>query len=345
MTKFLKNILVFGLLAVLIPALPLSAKKRGKPESAREEGAQRGPDILWRQPADIASRNLFYGPGGEKDAPHSVFTFVKEDLNGTNPKFVVRDENGVEWKVKLGVEARPETVATRLVWAVGYSANEDYFLPELRVQGLPARLHRGQNLVQPDGSIQNVRLKRYVEGEKKIGEWRWHENPFTGTRELNGLRVMMALINNWDLKDENNSIYLEKRPREYVYMVSDLGASFGTTGRSWTATMGKGNLGSYEHSEFIGKVTPQYVDFDMPTRPALLIIFKPKDFIERLELRWIGKDIPRADVEWIGQLLAQLSSAQIEDAFRAAGYPVEEVHAFSKVVEERIAALNDLPRS
>ena len=36
----------------------------------------------------------------------------------------------MKWRVKLGVEARPETVASRLVWAVGYYANEDYFLPE-----------------------------------------------------------------------------------------------------------------------------------------------------------------------------------------------------------------------
>jgi hypothetical protein len=345
MVKSLKKILFVSLLAGLIPALPAGAKQRGKSEAERKERASRGPDVLWRQPTDIGSRNLFYGSGGEKDAPHSIFTFVKEDLKGTNPKFVVRDENGVKWKVKLGVEARPETAATRLVWAVGYATNEDYFLPELRVQGLPPHLHRGQDLVQPGGLLKNVRLKRYVEGEKKVGEWHWHENPFTGTRELNGLRVMMALINNWDLKDANNSIYLERRPREYVYLVSDLGASFGTTGRSWTANMGKGNLGSYEQSKFISKVTPQYVDFDVPTRPALIIIFKPKDFIERLELRWIGKYIPRADVEWVGRLLEQLSPAQIQDAFRAAGYPPEEVQAFANLVEQRIAALNDLPRS
>ena len=345
MAKSLKNVLVVALLVGLIPALPLSAKKRGKPDRAVKEGVAYGPDILWLQPADIASRNLFYGPGGEKDAPHSTFTFIKEDLSGTNPKLVVRDENGVKWKVKLGVEARPETAATRLVWAVGYSANDDYFLPELRVQGLPAHLHRGQNLVRPDGLIENARLKRYVEGEKKIGEWRWRENPFSGTRELNGLRVMMALINNWDLKDANNSVYDEKGSKEQVYLVSDLGASFGTTGRSWTATMGKGNLGSYKRSKFIGKVTPEYVDFDVPTRPAVIILFKPMDFIERLEMHWIGKHIPRADVEWIGGLLAQLSPAQIQDAFRAAGYRPAEVREFSNVVEDRIAALNDLPRS
>ena len=210
--------------------------------------------MLWQYPADIASRDLYYGPGGKEHAPHTTFTFIKEDMSGTNPKFEVRDEDGTKWKVKLGVEARPETVASRLVWAVGYNTNEDYFLPTLRVEGMP-RLRRGQNLVGPDGTMQNVRLKRYLKGETKIGDWKWRDNPFVKEREFNGLRVVMALINNWDLKDVNNSIYEEKEADDtgakLRYEVTDLGASFGTTGRSWTHARSKGNLKSYRNSKFI----------------------------------------------------------------------------------------------
>lgn len=127
-------------------------------------------------------------------------------------------------------------------------------------------------------------------------------------------------------------------------MVSDLGASFGATGRSWTQARSKGNLKAYSHSRFVSKVTPQYVDFDMPTAPAIIWVFNPKEYIARLRMRSIGKRIPRADVEWIGQLLAQLSPGQIRDAFRAAGYSPEEIEAFASVVEKRIAELCDLPR-
>src|SRR5207237_5619644 len=84
--------------------------------------------ILWRDPEDIATRNLFYGPGGKAHEPRGTFTFEKEDINGTNPKFDILDEDGVRWRVKMGAEARPETVASRLVWGVGYFANEDYFM-------------------------------------------------------------------------------------------------------------------------------------------------------------------------------------------------------------------------
>jgi len=112
-------------------------------------GAGNKTPILWRDPHDIASRNLFFGPGGESHQPHGPYKFVKEDLDGTNPKFVVHDRDGVKWKVKLGGEGKPETVASRIAWAVGFYTNEDYFLHDIQVKDMPARLHRGQNLVAP----------------------------------------------------------------------------------------------------------------------------------------------------------------------------------------------------
>ena len=332
------------LLGLAIAPASIEGKKRKSPV-LRAEAA--GPAVLWHYPADIASRNLFYGPGGEDHAPHSRFTFIKEDLDGTNPKFVVRDENGVKWKVKMGAEARPETVASRLVWAAGYFANEDYFVHETHVENLPPRLHRGQNLVSPGGIVRNVRLKRYLEGEKKLGDWSWRQNPFTGSRQLNGLRVMMALINNWDLKDENNSLYQEKDSAdaggpEVRYEVSDLGSSFGTAGRAGKAAISKGNLDSYRRSRFIRQETSEYVDFGVPARPALKYAFNPKEFFSRVRMRWIGRGIPRSDAAWMGQLLGQLSRDQIRDAFRAAGYPPREVDEFSEVVLARIGQLKSL---
>lgn len=347
MFKKIRFVCVLFAIVALAPPATAAGNKRSETRESKEEITRQGLVVLWRNPGDIRSRNLFYGPGGEADAPHSVFTFVKEDMNGTNPKFVVRDENGVKWKVKMGAEAQPETVASRLVWAVGYSTNEDYFLPVLRVENMPSHLNRGQKLVGPEGMVRNVRLKRYLKGEKKLGDWQWRDNPFSGARELNGLRVMMALINNWDLKDENNSVYEEKHfegsPKpEQMFMVSDLGASFGTTGRSWTHAKSKGNLKSYRDSKFIRKVTGRYVDFNVPTRPALIFVFTPREYASRLRLRWIGKRIPRSDARWIGSLLAQLSPDQVQDAFRAAGYTPDQVQGFSRVVEDRIAELNKL---
>jgi hypothetical protein len=272
---------------------------------------------------------------------------VKEDLKACNPKLVVRDSSGVRWKIKLGLEARPETIASRLVWAVGYFANEDYFLREVHVKNLRAHLQRGQQYVGPNGFVYGVRLKRYLRVEKKIGSWHWRHNPFIGTGELGGLRVMMALINNWDLTDDNTSVYRETwgqgsdAPR-FVYMVRDLGSSLGTTAQGWKRWKTKGNLESYRQSKFVRRITPEYVDFSIPTRPPLDYLFNLPQFVIDVRLHWLGKHIPRDDARWAGQLLARLSPGQISDAFRAAGYSEAEVQGFTHVVEERIRVLTDM---
>jgi len=296
--------------------------------------------VMWSEPKDWASRNLYYGAGGKRHEPHGPFVFVKEDRGGTNPKFVVRDIDGVEWKVKLGLEARSETAASRIVWAAGYATDEDYLIRDLQIGGMPRHLHRGQKLIGPGGTVHNARLEREREGEKKTGTWRWKVNEFAGSREWNGLRVLMALVNNWDLKDVNNAVYHTGSKR--IYMVSDLGAGFGSAGRSWPAGRSKDNLDSYRRSKFIRRLTPTTVDFQTPARPALFYVVNPKAYISRVRMESLGRDVPRADAKWVGQLLARLSPSQIRDAFRGAGYSAEEIEEFSRVLEERIALLTDL---
>jgi hypothetical protein len=305
----------------------------------------KGSAVLWREPDDIEFRNLFYGSGGEEHQPKGTFTFVEEDLEGTNPKFEVRDQDGVRWKVKLGAEARPEVAASRFVWATGYFTNEDYFLDTLKVEGMPVHLHRGQNLLGKDGTVPNARLKRHLKGEEKLGTWRWRSNPFTGTKELNGLRVIMALVNNWDLKDENNAIYNEAHEGgspEQIYMVSDLGASFGTSGFTLGLDVSRGNIQSYKRSGFITKLSPDQVDFKVPGRPSLIEAFNIAVFVRRSNLEWIGRGIPREDARGIGQLLSHLSRDQIRDAFRAGGYSPKDVDSFAREIQWRIGELNRL---
>ncbi len=328
-------------IALAVPILGMSMFVAAAPadkDKIAESTVKSAQGTLWADPGDIHARNLFYGPGGKKHQPSgTTFTFVDEDTNGTNPKYNVKDDDGVKWKLKMGAEARPETVATRLVWAVGYFTDEDYFLPDVHVSGLPAHLHRGRSLIGPDGDMKNVRLKRHLKGADKVGEWHWRDDPFAHTREWNGLRVMMALINNWDLKDNNTEIYDEDGQRYYI--VKDLGASFGTTGYNPQQEISKGNLNEYERSHFITKTTSEYVDFGVPSRPVFFVFFNPMEFFPRMHMRWIGKRIPRTDARWMGQMLAKLSPEQIRDAFRAAGYTPTEIEGYSTVIQKRIGQL------
>jgi len=90
MFKKMQFVCVLFTIAALGSPATAAGKKRNETRESKEEITRQGPVVLWRNPGDIRSRNLFYGPGGEADAPRTVFTFVKEDMNGTNPKFTPR---------------------------------------------------------------------------------------------------------------------------------------------------------------------------------------------------------------------------------------------------------------
>jgi hypothetical protein len=323
-------------LLFLIASGTVLAQKPNKEK--REEGTNLA-QAIWRDPGDVSVLNLEYGAGGRGHAPdpNGSYRFVKEDLDGTNPKFDVEDATGLRWRVKLGEESRTETAATRLLWAAGYFVDEDYYLPEITVTGLP-RLHRGQAFVSPNGKVHGAGLERRPKEITKTGNWDWFANRFHDTREENGLRVMMALLNNWDLKTVNNSI--EEVGGERRYLVTDLGATFGNTGSYLTRS--KSVLKSYEDSKFIEHATPDSVDFVMHTRPSPLMSFRFHYYAGYVHMEQIVKHVPRDDAKWLTERLSKLSVEQIRDAFRGAGYAPEEIEGYAKVVQERIAALNAL---
>jgi hypothetical protein len=324
---------------MLLTLTIVAAAEPQKHEKHKAKDAQSDlPAVIWQDPGNISSLNLIYGTGGQENAPdpNGTYTFLKEDMNGTSPKFDVKDANSVKWRIKTGAEPQSETAATRLLWAAGYFVDQDYYLAEVRVEGLP-KLHRGENYVR-EGVVHGARLERKDERIKKTGNWDWFNNRFKGTRELNGLRVMMALLNNWDLKEINNSIYVVDGQQRYV--VSDVGASFGKTGSSISRS--KSDEEGYEKSGFIEKQTDKDVDFEMHSRPFLPTFVNLPNYRGRTKMEEITKHIPRADAKWIGGLLGQLTEEQIRDCFRSAGYSPEEVEGYASEVRKRIAALNAL---
>jgi hypothetical protein len=298
--------------------------------------------LLWREPVDIKTRDLFNGPGGRLRQPKGRLTFLQEDLDDTRPKFLVTDEAGVRWKIKLGSEAQPEVAATRLVWAVGYFVDENYYLARVKVENLP-RLRRGAEFVLPDGTVYGARIERDERSTEKHRAWPWFHNPFDGTAELNGLRVVMALINNWDLTTENNAIH-DRQGVAGAYLVGDLGATFGRVSGGWMPT--RNNPHDYADSLFIRAVSSKTVGFNARSCTkvlAVLYIF-PHYYWQCTRSNLVLEHIPLAHAAWVAGWLSRLSQEQIADAFRAAGYSSEEVATLSTAVHERIAALNGLPK-
>lgn len=276
----------------------------------------RGTPVLWREPVDIESRNLFIGAGGEAMKPDlSRVTYIEKQKGGTSTKYRVRDGQGREWIAKLGKEPQAEAAANRLVWALGYQTEIGYLVPGLTIEG--------------KGTFENVRLEARPDNVDRIGDWEWEDNPFVGTPEFQGLKILMLLMNNWDIKDSNNEIIAPLRPEsgtEIRYIISDLGATFGKTGGFFSRTRNKPS--DFVKADFIESVDGNIVKFNYDGKEKKLF-----------------KDIKLADVRWIVKWLERLSDKQIKDAFRAGNYTPEQVEALSAALSKRIAALMAISRT
>jgi hypothetical protein len=288
--------------------------------------------VLWQPPAEIECRDLFYGPGGREGAPDPSrpFKYVRRQKSGTQKKIVVEDVDGRKWTVKFGPEARPETAATRIVWAVGYHVDQDYFVPRANIVG------------EKNIDARDVRFERRDDGYKEVGNWSWEDNPFLGTREFEGLKVLMALLKNWDLTKRNNDIVVRKKESgPQIYYVADLGASLGRTGTflngiplfgnmpvnlSFAPNKAKGNPHAFADERFIREVRGGRVYFNVRRSHS-------RDRINSVSVEC---------ARWMGSLLGRLSDKQLTDAFCASGYSSDETAIYVGILRERIIELQRL---
>src|ERR1043165_567672 len=310
------------LFVLAAPALAFKDKKEKK-------AAPGGTPVLWRAPDDLPARDLYLGPGGEALKPDlSSLTFESDETGGYSVKWNVRDGSGKKWTAKLGREAQAETAAVRLMWAVGYMTEVNYLVPCAHIVNAP-KPRKEVERCEGDG-FRNVRLKSKPEGEKTVGNWSWKENPFFRTKEFGGLLVMMALLNNWDLKEENNKILYapgEGGGRDELrYAVTDLGASFGKVKVNapvlWRIMRDRNDPRDYAGDHFLEDVKGG--------RVYLFYRGKQGELVD---------DVGVDEARWIGNLLSNLSDGQISDAFRAANYTPEEVRLLAGAVRERINEL------
>ncbi|HEX5886915.1 MAG TPA: hypothetical protein VFY67_20410 [Pyrinomonadaceae bacterium] len=342
MTRSIFTIAVLSALLILSHSTPAVAQKPAKQKDTA------GTPVLWRDPGVISARDLRYGPGSAELAPVPPFTFVSEDKSGSSPKFSVKDSKGVEWKVKLGEEAQAETVVVRLLWAMGYFSEEAYYFDRVQVTALP-RLSRGREFIEGD-FVRGARFEPRREGVKRGAEWDWEVNPFAGSRELDGLKVLMVLLNNYDVRVSNNRILHvtdEKSGRaEAQYFVTDLGATLGNVG-GLGGKRTKNNLEDFASSQFIqGTHADGTVKFAYSTRPKNLgifaAVFRPSYHARQVKKEKVMQSARIEHARWIGTQLSQLSDEQLRDAFDAAGYSKDTREAYIKVLRDRINQLTRL---
>lgn len=266
---------------------------------------------LWVQPE--RDRDLFHGVGGKALAPDPAVKYrvIEIKRGGFSRGYTVTGPDDREWSVKFPPEAGTEVIASRILWGIGYHQPPIYLLKEWTAEKatspnpqLPARFRE-----------KNPDLYGLDAGES----WSYYENPFVGTRQMNGLLTLHAMLGNSDLKETQNVVYSLKQAHEGArrwYVARDLGHTFGRTG---VIDAPRGDIDVFERTPFINGVKNGRVQFEYRGRHRVLF-----------------ENIAPADVRWVCGQLARLSDQQWRDAFRAGGVEGTPADRFIRRMKQKI---------
>jgi hypothetical protein len=288
--------------------------------------------VLWKDPGDVTRIDFTQPAGGAKNTPQPPFSFLSESLRGSSPKVLVRDSAGVKWRVKGGLEPNAESFSTRFVAALGYYVEPSAFVAHGKVEGVTS-LKRAAGFIQPDGSFSNGSFElRSSKLKAMTQDWAWNRNPFLGSKEFNGLKVVMMLLSNWDNKDArdrwigSNTGIAQHQVNgriQLIYRVTDWGQTLGAWGtgmtpKGWncgsftaqTKTFLQGRAGDHLRFGFVGLHNDGFED-----------------------------GIKIDDVRWLLGYLGKITGAQIQDGLKASGASPVETTCFAEQLRERINLL------
>jgi hypothetical protein len=283
--------------------------------------------VLWQEPGRVEAFDM----AAANTAPRPPYTFLKEDMGGTGPKVLVRDAAGIEWRVKGGHDVKPETFITRFVTALGYFAETTHFLADGRIENVTA-LKRASGFIKPDGTFTWASFEKREPNAKFAGSWSWIDNPFVGTPELKGLKVLVMLFSNWDNKDArdtrkgSNTSILEYTDGRRVYFVNDWGQSFGAWGRMFGRDNWRCEPYRAQTSHFVAGVASGLVRFSYGGAHT-------DDF---------KNDIRVDDVRWLMKYLGRITDAQLRIGFKVSGASTQEEECFSRALRDRIEQLRKI---
>jgi hypothetical protein len=297
---------------------------------------------IWREPRLREPLDPVNGPAGADGAPISPFEFLKEHSGGSQPCVSVRDARGRMWRVKWGNEVRSETFAVRFASACGYFAEVTYFVPSGTIEGA-SDLTRARESIDPqNGTFCDARFELDDPAVKKLFEehsWAWDDNPFVGTPEFSGLKMVVMLLSNWDTKDRrdvargSNTAIFEHRisrwRREARYLLTDWGGSMGRWGAN-IATRDRWDIAGFEEQ------TPQFVTGTHEER----VVFG----YTGQRTADIAGNIPIDHVRWFLPYLNRVTDSYLRHALAVSGATEDEAFRFARALIARIRQLAEIAR-
>lgn len=324
-----------GLLLLSLPLMRDGMRLETFADTAQANTRAAATGVIWRDPGAVERLDFAAGPGGNSNRPRSPFVFLKELSVGRSPKIKVRDAGGREWVVKWGTEVKAEIIATRIAWASGYFVDSTYFVKAGRIEGIK-NLGPANEYVGPDGSFKEARFELWNDGYVEGKNWSWNKNPFLGSRELNGLKIVVMLTSNWDNKDSRDTFngpntaiidHVENGRRELRYLVDDWGSTMGKWGpRYWYRDKWNCKAYSEQTAEFISGVKDGVIEWGFAGS------------------RNVSEGIRVEDVQWSLSFLGRITDSQIKAGLRASGATPEEVECFGSAIRRRINQMRDAVR-
>ena len=294
---------------------------------------------IWREPTLQDSLDLRFGPGGEEYVPAPPFRFVEEHLTGSQPCVAVRDARDRLWRVKWGYEAKPESFAVRFAWACGYFAEVTHYVPFGTIEA-PTGLTRARTCIDERGTFSEARFELEDRSVRMLFDehsWSWDDNPFIGTPQFSGLKLVVMLLSNWDTKDRrdvargSNTAIFEHRTsrwgREARYLITDWGGAMGRWGGN-VVSRGRWDVAGFEAQteQFVTGVKDGWVNF----------AYQGQRTAE------ITRNITVDDVLWFYGYANRITEPALRQGLLACGATEEEAERFARALRDRIQQLGDL---
>ena len=325
--------------AITISAFYLAWHLRGQ-WKIRRAGPRRLVAIrhrIWREPSVADAADLRFGPGGRDGVPVPPFRFVEEHFSGSQPCVGVRDARDRLWRVKWGHEARPEAFAVRVAAACGYFAEVTHYLSSGRIAGIQ-NLARARQCIADDGRFEDARFELEDRSVRMLFDehsWAWNDNPFVGTRQLAGLKILNMLISNWDTKDRrdvargSNTAIFEVRSRwgrEARYLITDWGGAMGRWGSN-IVSRGRWDPAGFaaQTPDFVTDVRDGFVNFGYQGQRT----------------SEIARDVTVEHAAWFYRYARRLTEPALRQALLACGATDDEADVFARSIVDRIQQLGE----
>jgi hypothetical protein len=261
-------------------------------------------------------------------------------MEGTNPKLLAKDSKGRSWSVKFGGKAITEPFCSRFVAALGYIVEPSYYVATGKLEGVN-RLHRASTVVSRDGSFRKARFQSRDRKDLEFltnHAWSLANNPFRGSREFAGLRILMMLLSNWDAKDSREgeaeantavfkSIAADGRPA-LLYSFFDWGSTLGRWGGLRRRTRSDCSGFADDSSKFIKGTAGEIIEWG----------FRGKHEAD------VTNGITIDDARWLLGYMRSITDEEIRTGLRASGATERQTACWAWAINDRVHQLEAVAR-